>query len=233
MNIKIGIRLGGLNIRTTAFSPANLSGLSLWLKGDAGITLSGSDVTAWADQSGNGKHATPLTESPTLTTISSKSFVSFNGIDQALSGANVISNLPCTIISVVRVASYLGEDLWFEQYDETDSIGLYANGDTFGWTAYNGSAFQSTDAPWPTNTTQLATTIFNSGSSEHFRNGVAEGTGDSGSTTPAGPYYLSYFAPVDSYKNYDIAEIIVYNRVLTTLERQQVEAYLNAKYAIY
>jgi len=30
-----------------------------------------------------------------------------------------------------------------------------------------------------------------------------------------------------------MAEIVVYNRVLTNTERQQVEAYLNAKYAIY
>jgi len=31
----------------------------------------------------------------------------------------------------------------------------------------------------------------------------------------------------------NIAEVIIYNRVLTTTERQQVEGYLNAKYAIY
>jgi hypothetical protein len=30
-----------------------------------------------------------------------------------------------------------------------------------------------------------------------------------------------------------IAEIIIYNRILTTPERQQVETYLNQKYAIY
>jgi len=30
-----------------------------------------------------------------------------------------------------------------------------------------------------------------------------------------------------------VAEVIVYNRVLTTPERQQVEAYLNSKYQIY
>ena len=34
----------------------------------------------------------------------------------------------------------------------------------------------------------------------------------------------------DSYK---IGEVIIYNRVLTTEERQQVEAYLNSKYQIY
>ena len=33
-----------------------ISGLELWFKADAGVTTSGSDVTAWADQSGNGNN---------------------------------------------------------------------------------------------------------------------------------------------------------------------------------
>jgi hypothetical protein len=35
------------------------------------------------------------------------------------------------------------------------------------------------------------------------------------------------------YLNGKVAEVVIYNRVLTTPERQQVEAYLNTKYAIY
>jgi hypothetical protein len=31
----------------------------------------------------------------------------------------------------------------------------------------------------------------------------------------------------------ELAELIVYDRALTTQERQQVEAYLNARYGIY
>jgi hypothetical protein len=37
----------------------------------------------------------------------------------------------------------------------------------------------------------------------------------------------------DEYASINIAEIIIYNRALTTPERQKVEAYLNTKYAIY
>jgi hypothetical protein len=37
----------------------------------------------------------------------------------------------------------------------------------------------------------------------------------------------------DQYLNGKVAEIVVYNRVLTTLERQAVQTYLNTKYAIY
>jgi hypothetical protein len=51
---------------TLAFSPANISGLELWLKSDAGvldasdnpITSDNTAVKTWQDQSGNGLHAT-------------------------------------------------------------------------------------------------------------------------------------------------------------------------------
>lgn len=232
--IKVGILIGGLNTRTTAFSPANLAGLSLWLKADAGVTLSGSDVTAWADQSGNGKNATPITASPTITTINSKNFVRFNGVDQALSGSNVISAIPCTIISVVRWRSFKGIDMWFQQNGGEDNVALYA-GDSFAWRVFNGADLDSTYSEWDFDVTQLAITIVNGENSAHFYNGAAAGTGDSGDRTPAGNYYLSYWAGggEDKYRHFDIAEIIIYNRVITTTERQQVEGYLNAKYAIY
>lgn len=193
-----------------------------------------SSVTGWADQSGNGKNATTLNNSPTITTINSKPFVRFNGVDQALSGSNVISTIPCTIISVVRWRSFKGIDMWFEQYGGEDNIALYA-GNTFGWRVFNGENLDSTDSEWGFDVTQLATTIVDGENSAFFHNGTAAGTGDSGGRTPAGNYYLSYFAgsEEDSYRHFDIAEIIVYNRAITTQERQQVEAYLNAKYAIY
>jgi hypothetical protein len=37
-----------------------LSGLALWLRSDAGVVLSGTSVAQWSDQSGNNRHATPI-----------------------------------------------------------------------------------------------------------------------------------------------------------------------------
>ena len=48
-----GIQCGGPVPITTA-------GLHLWLKADAGVTLNGSTVSKWADQSGNGNDAIQL-----------------------------------------------------------------------------------------------------------------------------------------------------------------------------
>ena len=46
-----------VNITVGASGPP--SGMALWLKADAGVTTSSSNVTQWADQSGNGNNVTP------------------------------------------------------------------------------------------------------------------------------------------------------------------------------
>lgn len=44
-----------------AFSPLQLPGLALWLRADRGITLNGSNVSGWADLSGNGNDVSQST----------------------------------------------------------------------------------------------------------------------------------------------------------------------------
>jgi len=40
-------------------SPIPTTGLGVWLRADAGITLNGSTISQWADQSGNAKQCPP------------------------------------------------------------------------------------------------------------------------------------------------------------------------------
>lgn len=49
----------------TPWSPSQLSNLVGWYKADTGVSLSGTSVTAWSDQSGKGNTLTPLTSNPT------------------------------------------------------------------------------------------------------------------------------------------------------------------------
>ena len=42
----------------TLWTPTQLTSVKVWLKADEGVTVSGSDVTDWADQSGNSNNAT-------------------------------------------------------------------------------------------------------------------------------------------------------------------------------
>ena len=60
----LGLGLGQIfnnSSPTGSFELTNLSGLKLWLKYDTGITLNGSSVSNWADQSGNSNDAAQAT----------------------------------------------------------------------------------------------------------------------------------------------------------------------------
>jgi hypothetical protein len=54
----LGLGLGLPFGSAGGFSPRSLSGLVIWIRSDLGITLNGSTVSAWADQSGNGNNFT-------------------------------------------------------------------------------------------------------------------------------------------------------------------------------
>jgi hypothetical protein len=79
--------------------------------------------------------------------------------------------------------------------------------------------------------------IDNSGNMSVFYNGASEGTNQNSSMSSqnSGTLYIGQGSQnLDASGLYgDIAEVILYNSNLTTPQRQQVEAYLNTKYAIY
>lgn len=222
-----------------SFSPQDLNGLYLWLRADAGVTYDGSNnVSAWADQSGNGKNATASgTQRPLYVNsdINGMPVISFDGVDDRLVGPNVISATPCTIIIVAKFSNSEEIGMLFEQYGTYDNIALYRgfNGGTSRqFRLYNGADLTSS-ATTNDNQAYIFETIVDGVNSYLYLNGSETAFGDTGNLIPEGNYYLGYWAGADEAKTMKIAEVIVYNRAITTQERQQVESYLNTKYNIY
>jgi hypothetical protein len=240
------------------FSPKDLQGLALWLKADAGVTLSGSDVIAWADQSENGNNATPVADNPiyNISDLNSKPTISLTSMSDYVERVFSISINPLGVAGSTAFSVQYVEDVCDAGDDNGPIFGNFGGSedtfvlaqthypygpdcfvyDAFGtrlrknsitppvtitnvWTLYS---VKSTDDDWqsfvngqlmhsdPTNTYSSAI-------------GGDDTTLYIGKQTGAGNFSLKG----------KVAEVIVYNRVLTTPERQQVEAYLNAKYAIY
>lgn len=70
--MRIGMGLGlGMGGRAPWVPTALGSSLALWLRADLGVTLNGATVSAWADQSGNGRHATQGTAGKQPTYVAS------------------------------------------------------------------------------------------------------------------------------------------------------------------
>jgi hypothetical protein len=242
-------------IQLYKFLPNRLQGLSLWLKADAGVTLSGSDVTAWADQSGNGRNATPYnpTDKP-LFNASDKNgnpTISLTSMSDELERVFTISSNPLGASGSTAFSVQYVEDVCGAGDDNGPIFGNFGGSETqthypYGpdclvydafattsrkveltpptaitatWSIYS---VHSTNGEWKD---YVNGQLMHSDSSNIYNNSVG---GDDttlyiGKQTANGTFSLKG----------KVAEVIVYNRVLTTEERQQVEAYLNSKYAIY
>lgn len=74
--------------------PNNISDLGLWLKSDTGVTLSGSNVASWADQSGNSNNAVAKTGGVTVVSnsLNEKPVLRFNGSSNLITNSFYVTN---------------------------------------------------------------------------------------------------------------------------------------------
>lgn len=84
-----GVSLSGTTYFTLSVPPVVSSGTgnTLWLRADAGVTVSGSEVTGWSDQSGNGNDANPVTTGPTRVVSQFNSNPALDFTAESLTGA--------------------------------------------------------------------------------------------------------------------------------------------------
>jgi hypothetical protein len=97
------------------WNPMKIPGCALWLEADRGITLDGSNnVSAWADQSGNGRHAARATEAyrPAWVTnqLNGWPAVISDGVNDSLvyphDGSTYLTE-ECTVFSIHKLISGL------------------------------------------------------------------------------------------------------------------------------
>jgi len=191
-------------------------------------TVNTENVAAWADQSGNGRNATINTETyGTYSLIGGKSFITFNAYSNMIvpviwDGVSFVG----TIITVARFASSNTGGILTQEGESGNFVfsrGI-ASTNAFYITTDGGDIVTSSSVA-NNNTNYVIGTTFNTSSASLYLNGTSVGTGNVSSNMGT---FNTTIGDASS-----IAEMIVYNRVLTTPERQQVEAYLNTKYAIY
>jgi hypothetical protein len=200
-------------------------------------TVTPSNVVEWADQSGNGRNGSVDSESkPLYTTINGKSFINFVAGSRLYIGSVIWPDVEFigTIFFVSRFnsSSSGGTSLLFYQ-DANDGNFSFGRGTASAnsfYTTKNGSDFVYSNTLAGNNTNYILATTFNAFTASLYLNGASVGSGSLPSMTG-----YPYNSQIGGYstEQFNTAEVIVYNRVLTDAERQQVETYLNQKYAIY
>lgn len=246
-----------INSSTSLIAPGSVTtNLRLWLKADAGITGS-SPVSAWTDQSALGNDASTPANGPDLLTAQ----LNFNpALDFTRSNSEylqitngILGNGSYTEAWVYYVSKPVSTSvtntLFYEELSGTNdgfsSLNTWSDGNTyydFGSPSnggrLSGSAGTSagTFSIWTMSSSSSTSTP--NGTNKHIsRDGVVVLSGNTNDPTILGTnqnfFIGGRFQEKDlHYLDGQIAELIVYTGLPTTLEQEKVQSYLALKYGI-
>lgn len=243
-------------VSATPTPPAPLPGTipaeRLVLALDAATALkdfgAGQPITVWRDSSANGRHALSAGFSPVAVAdaLNGRPVVRFDGIDDYLTLMPGFDDFSAgsTLYIVVRPASPLrsAKLLVFGNGKDVDNIGfhfwssgplLYFVGSGFGVTWFEtGPALAGNEATLLSVMQQGAVAGF--GYAEAARNGapLAGQTLYSPPVLERSQNFIGYSHWGEATFQGDIAEILLYNRTLTSTEQAAVRQYLSEKYGI-
>jgi hypothetical protein len=224
------------------------AGLALWLKADAGVTADGSgNVSQWNDQSANQYNATQSsTARPTVVTniINGNPIIRFNGSAQYMSMPAGFGNFTsgATVFSVFNPTTTANYARIFDIGNgaPSDNLALYRYGaaNAMQFACFNGGTAATVIGSGDLflNMFQEYTGVESSSSIQLYRDGllINQSSGIALQNIIRSSNYIgkSNWGGNALYQG-DMAEIIIYNRTLSSTEQQQVELYLVNKYGLY
>lgn len=249
-----------IGVPPTAFNPLSISGCKLWLDASdtATISLSGSDVTQWNDKSGNGYNFTQGTSANRpksgTRTQNSKNVIDFDGTNDSLtttaakSAFNFLNNTTATIFRVLQQDTTSGIQYIMGNNDgSNNSIGIFyfststndqlSCGAGTGNTVYTIQKTFSTAARYDAIKSDPA----NGTAANRIKvstNGAAFVGSNTGTQTPTSSNSTIDFIlcndsnggtlPMNGY----IAEILIYDTILSAGDITDVQNYLAGKWGI-
>lgn len=249
-----------LNIKKIieGFQVSSLSGLSLWLKADAGVAIGGGNhVNTWADQSSNGNNAVgPTMKKPVYVAngINGKPTMSFNGSTELfqINDSNSLDITNCSIYIVLqRNGNGTGNEVTFmKNASDNAENAVYwqtakLNGgnsnftvNSIGYPDRNTNVYLGDGLPrimsfsYDGSGGPTNLNIYVNGIKTAYYNYPTANINTSTGTLQIGGYNAS-FDNAGEYFNGYISEFIIFNRALTDEENLSVTNYLNSKYATY
>ncbi|MHB9132861.1 MAG: Ig-like domain-containing protein [Armatimonadota bacterium] len=213
---------GGAPVVATLTRSFAKTGLQLWLKADAGITKDVDGyVSNWADQSGLGHHAAQATQAvqPLFmnSALNNMPALSFDSDFMAVNGSFQVAQVYTVFKSPTTTFSNNGAVLGVPAGTGNRTY-MFVNGSTSFY------AIQPPVAVWKNGMALSSSNNFDLGDITQWMRMTVS------TMAPAvvRPYYVG---ATEAYKpKLQITEIIGFDRVLTTTERQEVEDYLVNKY---
>lgn len=223
----------------SGFNPLVIPGCALWLDAadPSTLTLSGTNVTAWADKSGNSNNATAQTGNATY---------SSNGV--VFTGAQMLQT-PLSAVMTQQSVFFVG--LSASNAASMSVVSIFSANLTTGYAytlsnnqpqvlRYGGTIVMTGPAITQNIRFLYNTTMTSGGSSFLYANGTQTASNlttpaisGTGATVSIGAYYYPAADPgPNGYFTGTLNEIIIFSNVLSTGQRQQVEGYLAWKWGL-
>lgn len=231
------------------FDPRDLTGLALWLDASIGVTPFGGRPTRWEDQSGNGYAATQTdsTKTPGFNPLSlggqGALFFSdfFDGFMEMPVAQNSIMDLQTsfTFYTVCLVEDFNHLHTLISR-NQTDGYEIRVNASDKLETFVNDGGGAETDVSAgvvPTGSFRILEVHYDVGGTINFTlNGISIGAPTNtltGITSNAADFFIGGFGTTPSTKWVgEIAQLIFYNRLLTTEERNRVGLYFSNRFKL-
>jgi len=226
------------NANAVEFTPASIANLAFWLKADAGLTLSGSDVTQWDDQSGNNRHFVWDTIKPKFnaTFANGKEYVYADTLNMKMKltyteqyrtvfvlfkGSNSSNSAAGSFAGLGNICYQINADYCQIGIDSSNLFGYGAH-----YYAYMTSGVL--DAGAIDQNINIITVVAGASSTKTYFNGALVASNTNDMNNCSGDHFLfSSGVPGTDYTfQGGIRELINYNRALTALEIAEVNAYL-------
>lgn len=224
------------------FLPSDLSGLVRWFRGSSLVGADGDPISSWADESPETKAVTALTivrPSISATGINGRRCASFNGVANVLRGVD--TNLPTgdTSLFCVSYSNTMATQVISHYGLASTGSSVFALYQQFSNTSFAGSQFGASVTPLGTPSalgSPMVMSLTKSGTLWNiWENGGLNGSATLTTNTTLGSDFAlggGNSAFPGTFLTGMIGEVIIYSRVLSTIERQQVESYLSSSWAI-
>lgn len=217
------------SVAAGSFVPTQVAGCTLWLRADMGITLNGSNVSAWADQSGKANNFAQGSagNQPAFVASSTGGYPAIlpDGSTSFLS-SGTLTDAPTTMFAVAKATTQTATVRLVHITANGAANGLYCN------TSTTMAALDSTTISVAVNATNphIYGIAVNGASSKFYIDGSAT-TGTLSAGTTQAMFVGGFTGPVQVWDG-PISELIFYNRLLSAAEISTVGRYLGRRYGI-
>lgn len=221
-----------------AFDPTTIAGLALWLKADGITSLAdGAAVATWPDESGNAYDAAQATASaqPTFRTnvLNGQPVVRFDGASDFMSTPlfsptfSVFTHFIVVARRAIDAVHYFSDNV-----GGPNPCAVYATtGVPDTWVIRQGGTLTGGNAE--NLDPHVVTSVFNTLSSLQRVDGTQVMAGSTGGAVAMNGRRLGTYRDANAlWLNGDIAEVLVYDGLLSDEDRGAVEGYLGDKYGI-